>query len=436
MKGLVFILGVGCLVAVQGFAGDSGPGGRAGETDRPRHRVVVSTDIGGTDPDDFQSMVHLLVYADVLDIEGIISSPFDQGRKEDVLSVIDCYEKDYANLRSYSEQYPTPDALRAITKQGETERAPNAGVRRSTEGSRWIVECARRDDPRPLHVLVWGLMEDLAQALHDAPDILPKLRVYYIGGPNKKWGPDAYQYIVENHPRLWIIEANSTYRGYFVGGNQTGNWGNREFVKRHIAGHGALGNFFVSKKDDLKMGDTPSVNWLLRGTPEDPSRPGWGGQFVRAWERPYARFDRLTTAEDRIEIFGILELVLPLGPGAPANPEGRMLVTNQSLIGHADGEGNLRFRFCPRDPTVFSYEIRSNAPGLDGKKGQITAYLPSPSVALDPSSRFSDWWTDDPSPAVAEGIHHGAKSISQWREEFLHDFAERMARCFGPAPGP
>ena len=26
-----------------------------------RHRIVVSTDVGGTDPDDFQSMVHLLV---------------------------------------------------------------------------------------------------------------------------------------------------------------------------------------------------------------------------------------------------------------------------------------------------------------------------------------------------------------------------------------
>ena len=26
-------------------------------------RVLVSTDIGGSDPDDFQSMVHLLVYA-------------------------------------------------------------------------------------------------------------------------------------------------------------------------------------------------------------------------------------------------------------------------------------------------------------------------------------------------------------------------------------
>jgi hypothetical protein len=201
------------IFALLGRTADASFAAAGGALDGVRHRVIVSTDIGGTDPDDFQSMVHLLVYADVLDIEGIISSPFDAGRKEDILSVIDCYEKDYANLKTHSDRYPTPDALRVITKQGETERAPYAGVRRSTEGSRWIVECARRADPRPLHVLVWGLLEDVAQALHDAPDILPKLRVYYIGGPNKKWGPDAYQYIVENHPKLWIIEANSTYQG-------------------------------------------------------------------------------------------------------------------------------------------------------------------------------------------------------------------------------
>jgi hypothetical protein len=37
--------------------------------------VIVSTDIGGTDPDDFQSMMHFLVYADRFDVEGLISSP-------------------------------------------------------------------------------------------------------------------------------------------------------------------------------------------------------------------------------------------------------------------------------------------------------------------------------------------------------------------------
>ena len=152
----------------------------------PRKRVLVSTDIGGTDPDDFQSMVHLLICADAIDLEGLISSPFGPGRKQDILSVIDHYERDFPNLKTWSDAYPSPDHLRAITMQGETRRAPYSGVRSATEGSEWIVRSARRDDPRPLHLLIWGGIEDLAQALHDAPDILPNLRVYWIGGPNKK----------------------------------------------------------------------------------------------------------------------------------------------------------------------------------------------------------------------------------------------------------
>ena len=401
-----------------------------------RPRVIVSTDIGGTDPDDFQSMVHLLAYADSLDLEGLVSSPHGPGRKQHILEVIDNYAKDFANLKTHSDRYPTPDALRAITKQGETEVASYAGVRRSTDGSQWIVQCARRDDPRPLHVLVWGGIEDLAQALHDAPDILPKLRVYYIGGPNKKWTPDAYQYIATHHPTLRIIEANSTYRGWFVGGNQQGEWGNKEFVTQHVAAHGALGDYFSTHlSGTIKMGDTPSVAWLLKGTPEDPSKPGWGGQFVRAWERPHARFDRISTAKDRLEVFGILELVLPLPVGYDASekPEARLLVENQSLIGFAGENWTIRFRFCPKDAKTYTFTFRSNVPSLDGKTGGVTAVLPSSDMAKHPSAKFPNWWTDDPFPDFAEGPHAGVKTVSRWRENFLRDFATRMERCKSPA---
>ncbi len=399
-----------------------------------RHRVVISTDIGGTDPDDFQSMVHLLVYADVLDIEGLISSPFGPGRKQDILDVIDCYNKDYANLKTYSHQYPTPDALRAITKQGETEIAPHVGVQAPTEGSRWIAECARRDDPRPLHVLVWGGIEDLAQALHDAPDIVPKLRVYYIGGPNKKWGPNAYQYIVDHHPKLWIIEANATYRGWFTGGNQSSQWGNKEFVKQHIVGHGALGDFFNSKMNSIKMGDTPSVGWLLNGTPNDPSQPGWGGQFVRAWTRPYSQFHRLTTPNDEMEVFGVLELVLPLGDNAPQTPVCKLVVENQTIPGHLPGDDTVRFRFCPKAAKTYHFKIRSNVTALDGNIGGIKSIAPDAEVASSPSTDLPKWWTDNPAPHLAEAGHHGAKSVSRWRENYLTDFAERMLRCSSPSP--
>ena len=267
----------------------------------PRPRVIVSTDIGGTDPDDFQSMVHFLLYADMFDVEGLISSPYGPGRREHILQVIDRYAADYPNLKTYSDALS--GARRVAARSPSRARStPRAAGRRSaspTEGSDWIVRAARRDDPRPLWVLVWGGIDDLAQALHDAPDILPKLRVYFIGGPNKMWSVDAYNYIEQHHPALWMIEANATYRGWFTGGNQAGEWGNTAFVAAHVAGRGALGDFFATQLEGtIKMGDSPSVGYLLHGTPDDPSQPGWGGRFVRIWDGRKTVFDRLTTAAD------------------------------------------------------------------------------------------------------------------------------------------
>jgi hypothetical protein len=285
-------------------------------------------------------------------------------------------------------------------------------------------------------VLVWGGLEDLAQALHDAPDILPKLRVYWIGGPNKKWSPDAYQYIVERHAALWMIEANATYRGWFVGGPPTGEWSNTGFVTTHVAGAGALGRFFAGQLDgQMKMGDTPSVAWLLHGVPDDPSQDGWGGRFVRAWERPFVRLPRLPTAADRIEQFGILELVLPLGAGAPAKPEASLVVENQALAGHVAGDGTMRFRFSPKDAKAYTFTVRGNVPAFDGKTGGITAQPPSPQAARRPSAAHPHWWTDDPAPDAAEDGHIGAKTVSRWRQPFLQDFAARLRRA-SPAPAP
>ena len=406
-----------------------------GALDAIRHRVIVSTDIGGTDPDDFQSMVHLLLYADVLDIEGLISSPYGPGRKEHILEVIDHYEQDYASLRQASHAYPSPHELRTLTKQGAKERADYTGVGEASEGSALLVKRARVEDARPLHVLVWGGLEDLAQALHDAPDILPKLRVYWIGGPNKKWSPDAYQYIVEHHPELWIIEANATYRGWFVGGNQTDSWSNTGFVSEHIAGRGSLGTFFATQLGGtIKMGDTPSVGWLLKGSPESPKQPGWGGQFVRAWAPPYYNFTRMTTEADHMHTFGILELTLPLQMDLDEPIEAFLEVTNQSLPGFVAGDGTVRFRFSPKATGVYEFTIRSNVPALDGLEGGITALDPPPGIAQQPSDAHPNWWTDNPSPFLSEDGHIGAKTVNQWREDFLHDFAVRMSRVILSQP--
>ena len=211
------------------------------------------------------------------------------------------------------------------------------------------------------------------------------------------------------------------------------NGGNKAFVTKHIAGYGALGDFFNEQLGGtIKMGDTPSVGWLLKGTPEDPSQPGWGGQFVRAWERPHIVFNRLTSSADQIEEFCIFELVLPVSSETPTNPEASMQIENQLLVGDFSTQGAVRFRFSPKSVQTWNYKIHSNVPTLNGQTGGMTSCLPSPDAAKNPSAQRPNWWTDNPAPEFAEGDHIGAKTVSQWREDFLRDFAERMQRCQAP----
>lgn len=422
------LLGVSAL-AISVLRAAPAPPAR-GALDGHRHRVIVSTDIGGSDPDDFQSMVHFLLYADLFDIEGLISSPYGPGRREHILHVIDRYEQDYPNLLAHPPRYPAPATLRAISRQGASDAPGPSGVSSPTEGSRLIISAARRTDPRPLYLLVWGGIEDLAQALHDAPDILPKLRVYFIGGPNKMWSVDAYNYIHQHHPRLWIIESNSTYRGWFVGGDQSGDRGNASFVASHIAGRGALGDYFATHlKGVIKMGDTPSVAYLLRGSPDDPSQPGWGGRYVRLWDGRKTIFTRLTNEADTAEAFGIVEFHLPLPPGITGRHQARMIFDGRiPAPGLNDGK-TLTFRFSPRDAKPWPYVIQSDFPGLDGQQGRFTATPPPLEKTSRPSPSHPHWWIDDPAPSAAEGIHPGARHVNRWRADYLDDFRLRMLRC-------
>ncbi len=410
-----------------------------------RPRIIVSSDIGGTDFDDFQSMVHLFVYADRFEIEGLISSPYGPGRKEHILKVIDAYERDYPNLKTYSDQYPTPDALRAISTQGAIDSAGLRGFDKHSEGSDWIIKCAKRPDPRPLWILVWGGIDDLAQALHDDPSIKSRIRVYFIGGPNKKWSASAYDYIAREHPDLWIIEANDTYRGWFTGGNQEGDLGNDAFVATHVVGYGALGDFFAGlsfggkARPTVKMGDTPSLVYLLGDKPEDPANnKSWGGRFVRAWDRARYTFDHAETnapmAADKVEMFSIMEIIYHPATNALADATATLVVDKQNFPGFADDAGAWHFIFSPKEAKTWSYTIKSTYPALDGQIGGFTSVGPTPDQAAKPSSRYLHWWTDDPNPELAEGVNQGAKTVNRWREEYLRDFAARMERCKAPAP--
>lgn len=268
MKGLKTILLLGILLCFYASNGQS-----------QKHRVLVSTDIGGSDPDDFQSLIHLLLYADTLDIVGLVSSPPNRGRKGDILKTIDIYEKDYPQL---GKNYPTPEYLRSITAQGATEAQLEANPSsESNEGVQLIINEALKEDLRPLYVLVWGSLTDVALALHQAPEIKRKMRVYSIGSWNTVQDSLARNYIYNKHSDLWWIENNTTFRGMYMGGFQDGNYGNESFVSTKVKPFGAMGEFFYTQKKDIKMGDTPSVLYLLHGDPANPESESWGGRFQK-----------------------------------------------------------------------------------------------------------------------------------------------------------
>ena len=162
-----------------------------------------------------------------------------------------------------------------MVKQGATDPAPEAGFSNPTEGSEWLAERGRVPDVRPLYVLVWGSITDVAQAVHDAPDIKEKLRVYAIGSWNTAQDRAARDYLYRHHADLWWIEADTTFRGMYVGGNQEGDLGNKAFLDAHVKEHGALGRLLVEKLSAIKMGDTPSVLYLLAGDPRAPAGQHW-----------------------------------------------------------------------------------------------------------------------------------------------------------------
>ena len=419
------LLLVMCFVGLDGFL-------PALAQPKEKPRIIVSTDIGGTDPDDNQSMIHLMMYSDLFQIEGLISSPFGKGRKKDLLDMIDLYEKDFSQLVAHNKNVATPDQLRQVCKQGTIPEAPYKGYSSSTEGSEWIVKCAKKKSKQPLWVLVWGGLEDLAQALHDAPEIEQKIKVYWIGGPNKKWSVNAYSYIVSHHPNLWMIEANATYRGWFMEDeNAPKNMSGGAYYEYFVKGHGAMGADFVNHyKGHVKMGDTPSLAYLMFGNPLNPEGESWGGRFVPIRRSSRAIFERNTTTADTIPAYGIIEWRFK-GPALPIAKDSTCFTLeaqNQQWPGYYLGNGVYVVRYSSKKPEVGNYLLHSAIKELDGQKGAYVSTVPWPGKPNKNDYPLGkNWYSDLPNPALFLGEQQGARTISKYREAYLSDWAKRWA---------
>lgn len=244
-----------------------------------KQRVIVTTDIGGTDPDDEQSMIHLLLCADRLHIEGLICGlawvkmPFGIGRLQ---NIINAYDSVYINLRQHSDGYPTAKYLRQIATTGQSEPGMSGvGKGKDTPGSELIIAAVDSKDPRPIWLTAWGGMNTIAQALwkvkstrtaKDVARFTSKIRIYDILGQC-----DAGAWIAKNFPDIIYIRNKHIY-----------GWGpDDKWTDTNIQAFGPMGRIYPDRRWATE-GDSPAFFYMLDNglnIPDSVNFGGWGGRF-------------------------------------------------------------------------------------------------------------------------------------------------------------
>ncbi len=396
-------------------------------------RILISTDIGGTDPDDNQSMTHLMMYSDLFTIEGLVSSrSYGKGSKEEIIRMINLYEKDFPKLKKQNKHLAKPSYLRSVTKQGHRGNAPFAGYSSESEGSEWIIQCAKKN-ARPLWILCWGGLEDVAQALHDAPEIRNRIKIYWIGGPNKKWSANSYAYIVENFPDLWFIEVNSSYYGFFSNNNAPDSINSSNYYDRTIRGAGHLGRDFMNYYNgQIKMGDSPSVFYMMDGNPDNPERESMGGSFERLSRSPRIIYHGITSLKDTVAFCSVLEFHLKgKETDIPADsvcfrmevPYGK---TVQTWPGYYLGKGDYVVRYIPKKAEVINYRFSSDIQEIHGLEGNIVVDNLWPGKPNETDYPLGEnWFTDKSDRNLYDGIIQGGMTVLKWRTDVLNDWAKR-----------
>src|SRR5687768_16655160 len=170
--------------------------GKIGAAERPR--LAVLTDIGG-DPDDQQSLIRLMVYANEFDLELMIASAAGTRgelkesitRPDLIRQIVDAYGAALPNLKRHASRWPEHAELVARIHSGNALRGrAHIGAGHDTAGSRALIERIDAGTPeRRLNIAIWGGQTDFAQALwrvkHDRGSdglavFARKLRVYDI----------------------------------------------------------------------------------------------------------------------------------------------------------------------------------------------------------------------------------------------------------------
>jgi hypothetical protein len=377
-----------------------------------RPRLIVLTDIssltaGRAEPDDGQSMIRLMLYANEFEIEGLIAtSNLGHGQAVQpglIRRVVAAYAVVQPRLVEHDERFPPASALRETIKAGQPVAGRNVSLDRSigagkdTEASEWIIAVVDRPDPRPVWVTIWGGSTDLAQALWKirqtrSPAALERftarLRVHDIAEQDAT-GP----WIKENFPGLFVITNLRSMRGMYRGGDPT--LVSSDWVKVNIHGHGALGDLYpdydggdiwsrtLGRVRGIKEGDTPSFLFLVAnglGDPEQPWLGSWGGRFEGSSNRyvDVTDPDRATSGDPDPRMVTVYRW----RPAYQADFQARLDWCTRPYAG-ANHPPVVRIAGNPRRTAVAGAEVVLDASGSTDPDGNRLSF----EWSIDPASR-------------------------------------------------
>jgi hypothetical protein len=271
-------------------------------------RILILTDIEN-EPDDAESLVRFLLYANMFDVEGIVAttSCWQRDKIADwrIHEIVDAYGKVKDNLEKHEKGYPEYEQLKSVIKRGFPDFGMNAvGPGKDSEGSEWIINTVDKEDDRPVWIPVWGGANCLAQALWkvkmtrspgEVERFVSRIRVYTISDQD-----DSGPWMRNTFPGLFYICSPGFHEN---GGNSyfyatwTGISGERhyhfpsgadtyiidnEWVDENIQqNHGPLGAQYPDIAYIME-GDTPSFLYLVQNglnEPEHPDYGSWGGRY-------------------------------------------------------------------------------------------------------------------------------------------------------------
>jgi hypothetical protein len=298
--------------------------------DRPR--LAILTDIGG-DPDDTQSLIRLLHYANEFEIEAIIASASGTigelkesvTQPQRILNVIEAYESILPNFRKHAQGWPDANKLRQRVVSGNPHRGrDHIGEGHDTDGSRLLIKRIDSGTPeRPLNICIWGGQTDFAQAMSRVKkdrdeagykSFVSRFRVYDIDDQDRiaDWMRSEFpgmNYILAKAPP-GLDKREGTYRGMYLTGDESLT--SREWVDTNIRSTGPLGALYPTQTHTnpnphrcLKEGDTPSWFFFLPlggNDPMDPTKPGWGGQFQRETDGWWRDLPKTDSTDPRITV--------------------------------------------------------------------------------------------------------------------------------------